>query len=107
MQPKAPAKKFSGSRDFSAKQYDARNFNQADGAVADDLAAKKSSAGNYSEATKAAGSKSAVDANKEQTSKSYTGNRPYLEKGKSQKSMTRKNKPMTIDEVRELLNKSK
>jgi hypothetical protein len=50
MQSKAPAKKFSGSRDFSAKQYDARNFNQADGAVADDLAAKKSSAGNYSEA---------------------------------------------------------
>jgi len=107
LQQKSPAKKFSGARDFSAKHYDARNFNQSNGAVADDMAAKKSTAGNYSDATKAARTKSATDGSKQQQSRNYSGSRPYLEQGKSQKSLNRKNKPMTIDEVRELLNKNK
>jgi hypothetical protein len=107
LQQKSPAKTFSGSRDFSAKQYEARNFNQSNGAVTDDLTAKKSSAVSYSEATKAAATKSVADGSKQQPSRIYAGNRPYLEQGKSQKSLNRKNKPMTIDEVRELLNKNK
>ncbi len=38
---------------------------------------------------------------------SYAGNRPFLVRGKSQKSLDSKKKPMTIDDIRELLNKSK
>lgn len=37
----------------------------------------------------------------------FTGNRPYLQQGKSQKSLSRENPPMTIEQVRELLNKNK
>ena len=37
----------------------------------------------------------------------FAGNRPFLEKGKSQKALNRKNKPMSIDDIRELLNKNK
>jgi len=37
----------------------------------------------------------------------YAGNRPFLDKGKSQKSLSAQNKPLTIEQVRELLNKNK
>lgn len=37
----------------------------------------------------------------------YAGNRPFLVKGKSQKSLSAQDRPMTIDQVRELLNKNK
>jgi hypothetical protein len=38
---------------------------------------------------------------------SYSGNRPFLAQGKSQKALQRKNPPLTIEQVRELLNKDK
>jgi hypothetical protein len=37
----------------------------------------------------------------------YAGIRPFLDKGKSQKSLSAQNKQLTIEQVRELLNKSK
>ena len=37
----------------------------------------------------------------------YPGNRPFLLKGKSQKALSAQDRPLTIDEVRELLNKNK
>lgn len=37
----------------------------------------------------------------------FTGVRPFLVRGKSQKALDAQNRTMTIDEVRELLNKSK
>lgn len=37
----------------------------------------------------------------------YADNRQFVEKGKSQKSLQTQNKPLTIEQVRELLNKSK
>ncbi len=37
----------------------------------------------------------------------FSGTRPFLVKGKSQKALSQKDRPLTIDEVRELLNKNK
>ena len=37
----------------------------------------------------------------------YAGNRPFLVEGKSQKALRAQNRPLTIEQVRELLNKSK
>ena len=37
----------------------------------------------------------------------FNGTRPFLLKGKSQKALSQKDRPLTIDEVRELLNKNK
>ncbi len=37
----------------------------------------------------------------------FAGNRPFLGKGTRQKALDRKNKPMSIDDIRELLNKNK
>jgi hypothetical protein len=37
----------------------------------------------------------------------FAGNRPFLGQGKSQKALHQQDRPLTIDEVRELLNKNK
>lgn len=37
----------------------------------------------------------------------YPGSRPFLVRGKSQKALSAQDRPLTIDEVRELLNKNK
>ena len=37
----------------------------------------------------------------------FAGNRPFLGQGKSQKALHAQDRPLTIDEVRELLNKNK
>ena len=47
------------------------------------------------------------DANRIAQSGSFAGKRPFLDKGKSQKPLNQKNEPLTIDEIRELLNKNK
>src|SRR5437868_15442816 len=47
------------------------------------------------------------DSNRIAQSGSFAGKHPYLDKGKSQKSLNQKNEPLTIDEIRELLNKNK
>ena len=40
-------------------------------------------------------------------SRAYSENRPFLDGGKDQKSLNRQNAPLTIEQVRELLNKNK
>ena len=39
--------------------------------------------------------------------RNFAGNRPFLAQGKSQKALHQQDRPLTIDEVRELLNKNK
>jgi hypothetical protein len=40
-------------------------------------------------------------------SRAYAENGPFLDEGKSQKSLNKQNEPLTIEQVRELLNKNK
>jgi hypothetical protein len=50
----------------------------------------------------------ANDSNKSKPGRNYSDSgHPFLDKGKTQKSLDRKNPPMTIEQVRELLNKNK
>ena len=37
----------------------------------------------------------------------FAGNRPFLGRGKSQKALSARDTPLTIEQVRELLNKNK
>jgi len=50
---------------------------------------------------------SPVDAPKQLTGINFRGQRAFREQGKSQKSLDRQNPPLTIEQVRELLNKNK
>jgi hypothetical protein len=56
---------------------------------------------------KASGVRNAPQSGKKVASRAYPGNRPFLDEGKSQKSLNQQNAPLTIDQVRELLNKNK
>jgi hypothetical protein len=53
------------------------------------------------------GPRDASQSDKKVASRAYVENRPFLDQGKSQKSLNRQNAPLTIDQVRELLNKNK
>jgi hypothetical protein len=44
---------------------------------------------------------------KKYATRDFAGNRPFLGQGKSQKTLHAQDRPLTIDEVRELLNKNK
>ena len=55
----------------------------------------------------ARGTRDAPQSDKKVAVRTYAENRPFLEEGKSQKSLNRQNAPLTIDQVRELLNKNK
>jgi hypothetical protein len=107
LQQKTPAKGFSGTRDFSAATFNARDYAQRDKGAARNLSGKKASASTYAEASKTLDTDHVYDQNKSQGSREYGGKRSFVDQGKSQKSLNRKNKPMTIEEVRELLNKNK
>jgi hypothetical protein len=48
-----------------------------------------------------------ADANNSVADRSFAGERSFREEGKSQKSLNRQNPPLTIEQVRELLNKNK
>ena len=54
-----------------------------------------------------AGTRVAPETNASALVREYADNRPFLGKGKSQKSLHAQDKPLTIEQVRELLNKSK
>ena len=49
----------------------------------------------------------AREADKAVETSDFSGTRPYLIQGKSQKALSQKDQPLTIDQVRELLNKNK
>ena len=51
--------------------------------------------------------RAARDAEKTAESRAHSGTRPFLVRGKSQKSLSAQDRPLTIDQVRELLNKNK
>jgi hypothetical protein len=54
-----------------------------------------------------AGTRVASESGETTAAREYPGVRPFLGKGKSQKALQAQNKPLTIEQVRELLNKSK
>ena len=108
IQQKSKQKNFSDTRDFAAWQFNARSFNQADDGRAKSLSQQPvaNSQRQYVTAT-APNLRAAHGASKITETRDFSGQRPFLDRGKSQKSLNRKNPPLTIEQVRELLNKNK
>ena len=105
---KARAKTFSTTRNLTPREFAARHFRA--GHTAADISAR-------SQITKsdtiypvpspyptrvAAGSSSTAP-----SSSTFAGTRPFLVEGKSQKALRAHDKPLTVEQVRELLNKNK
>jgi hypothetical protein len=107
VQKKSNFKSFTGTRDFSARQFNSQSFHgtrSASGISSQQAIGNSRPA--YAART-ARGPRDAPQSDKKVASRSYAENRPFLDQGKSQKSLNRKNAPLTIEQVRELLNKNK
>jgi len=107
VQEKSNSKKFSGTRDFSARQFNSQPFHSTRSAsgVSSQQAVGDSRPAYATRTARDVGG--APQSDKKIASRSYAGNRPFLDQGKSQKSLNRQNPPLTIEQVRELLNKNK
>jgi hypothetical protein len=107
VEKKSSSKTFSGTHEFSTQQFNSRSFHGSRRTFEN---SSQQAMGNSRLAypTKTApGSGEAPQSQKKVASHAYAENRPFLDQGKSQKSLSRQNAPLTIDQVRELLNKNK
>jgi hypothetical protein len=106
-QQKTRSKSYSGTRDFATSQFYSQTYHNGRGAY--DVSSRQTMANSraiYANQT-ARGVRDAPQSGKAVASRAYAGTRPFLDEGKSQKSLNQQNAPLTIDQVRELLNKNK
>jgi len=103
---KSKPRAFFGTRDFQSRQFDARSF--ADQKRQSNLSDKRvSSIATYPGSSLEHPVRDAYDHGKAVRGREFAGQRPFLERGKSQRFLDHPNAPMTIEQVRELLNKNK
>ena len=100
-------KSYSATGQFSAQEYNSRTFNSGRSAF---NTSSQHAMGNsrVAYATQTSnGTRDAPESDKKVPARGYGQTRPFLDEGKSQKSLNRQNAPLTIEQVRELLNKNK
>ena len=106
MQREAVTREFAGTDDFSTPKYRARMFRDSDSSAY--LARNTAAYADRSVGTDSAyRTRTAMEDARSSRVRDYPSVRPFLDEGKSQKSLKQHDRPMTIDEVRELLNKNK
>src|SRR5947207_1311353 len=100
------SKNFSARRDFATSRFYSQSYRG--GRSAYEVSSRQTmSNSQFAHANQAAsGLRDAPQSGKKVASRAYPGNRPFLGEGKSQKSLNQQNAPLTIDQVRELLNKN-
>jgi hypothetical protein len=104
---KSNPKTFSATGQFSTDQFGSRPFHSGRSAFkTSSQQAMGTSRSAYANQTAHSGGDAPQSSSKVAVG-AYAGNRPFLDEGKSQKSLNRQNAPLTIEQVRELLNKNK
>jgi hypothetical protein len=104
---KAHSENFPGTRDLPTTQFHSNTYDSGRSAYQmSPYQAVTNSKFTYAGQT-APGVHEALQPEKKTDSRAYVGSRMFLEQGKSQKSLNRHNEPLTIEQVRELLNKNK
>jgi hypothetical protein len=104
---KSNSKRFSGTRELSTRQFNSRSFPGSRNAFDNSSRQAVGNSRRSYPTELARGSRDAPESDKKAASRAYADNRPFLDQGKSQKSLNQKNAPLTIDQVRELLNRNK
>ncbi len=100
-----PVKSFPGRKDFSAKGYEtgkARRAEKAANTQAEPAYARTKFLTGESRLVR-----SAAEGSRVAPTRDYAQSRPFLGEGTRQKILSQQDKPLTIDEIRELLNKGK
>ena len=100
-------KSFSSEKDFSAKGLKMEKFARAEQTPNTQAKTKMGSADAEFVTRMSSQAQTASDEGKVAATRDYTDGRPFIGKGTRQKILSQEDKPLTIDEVRELLNKSK
>jgi len=100
------SKEFTDTKSFQSSAYSTANFEAANkkGPISGKYVARDF---DKTVRVKTNPVKDARESNKSSETREFTGNRPYLVKGKSQKvldSQQEQSKSLTVDEVRDLLN---
>ncbi|PYL09615.1 MAG: hypothetical protein DME33_03510 [Verrucomicrobia bacterium] len=107
VQQKSNSKSFSAIGQFFVRHFSSQAFHSGRSAFnTSSQRATGNSQAAYANLT-ARGVRDAAQSGKKVASRAYAENRPFLDEGKSQKSLNQQNAPLTIDQVRELLNKNK
>jgi hypothetical protein len=106
-----------GTRDFSSWEFNARSFRgskrQANSSSRNQIVnlhtryATRTTIGLRAAHNANSPSQSFGMAGGTAVNRTFAGKRPFLDRGKSQKALSQQNTPLTIEEVRELLNKNK
>jgi hypothetical protein len=105
VEKKSKPETFTATKDFSANNFTSSSYSSGDQT---NYAGGKQVQGVANYSTSAARQPGNVSSgNKSARSHDYTAQHPFLDRGKSQKSLNRQNPPMTVEQVRELLNKNK
>ena len=108
VEKKSRSKTYLGTRELSTQQFNSQAFHGSRSAP--ESSSQQQATGNSRRsypAQSARGPRDASQPDKKVASRPYAGNRAFLDQGKSQKSLNQQNAPLTIDQVRELLNKNK
>jgi hypothetical protein len=100
-------KSSSSEKDFSAKRFETEKFARAEQTPNTQAKAKMASGNAEFVTSKRSLVQTAPDEGKVAATRDYTDCRPFIGKGTRQKILSQEDKPLTIDEVRELLNKRK
>lgn len=104
---KTNQKTFSATGEFSTPQFNSQSFHSKRSIFPlSRHQTVRTSQPSYANQT-ARGVRDAAQSDKKVATREYAESRPFLDEGKSQKSLNKQNSPLTIDQVRELLNKNK
>lgn len=107
VEKKSNSKTFSATHEFATGQFNSQSFHGSHPAVLNSSHQPLGNSRVTYPTRSARDSRDAPQSDKKAASRAYAENRPFLDQGKSQRSLNRQNAPLTIDQVRELLNKNK
>jgi hypothetical protein len=100
-------KSFAAGRAFPSRQFAARHFGAGDTAANISPRSHVTKTDPVRVAAAASGSRIAPENGTSLPAAPFAGNRPFLGRGKSQEALSARDTPLTIEQVRELLNKNK
>ncbi|MEO6970107.1 MAG: hypothetical protein ABI217_04360, partial [Chthoniobacterales bacterium] len=98
-------KTFSGTKSFLSRVFGTRTFTRAEAAANAKANADMAYANTQFTTKESSLIRSSSDSTKAAQVREYADQRPFLGKGTRQKILSQQDKPLTIDEVRELLNR--
>jgi hypothetical protein len=104
--PNRSEKSFASPRDYPTSEHSTRSFSSSSRSIVSTQNPKANTAASLG-TSEVRDIRAAHDAQRSVATREYAEQPQFKERGKSQKSLDRQNPPLTIDQVRELLNKNK